>query len=83
MVEWVECEVNMFNLFKNISNRQHLYFKTDVARLGIYKSSAGKFGYGSPCEAINRVKVDKVWLDEDGYICVQVERRTKAATDQS
>ncbi len=52
---------------------------TGLCCLGIYVNSAsGNLFYASSIGndgAENRIKPDRVWLDKDGFICVQVERR--------
>lgn len=55
-----------------------LYFKVDVFKLGLYVSNTGNIHYGSVMgmeDCDNRIKPENVWIDEDGFICAQIERR--------
>ncbi len=50
-----------------------------VRKLGIYKNSgSGNLFYSCASGARNRVKPDKVYLDDDGFICVVIEQRDPA-----
>ncbi len=67
------------------SNRQMLYPEGNVSRLGVYISSSGSLFYGShqgDNHATNRVSVDNVWIDDDGFICALIERRKSEATQK-
>lgn len=52
--------------------------RNGVRRLGIYvNESSGNLFFSTASSAVNRIKPKKIWLDEEGYICVEIERRTK------
>ena len=61
------------------SNRHILHpNRYGVCKLGIYtnKGSGNLFHGCKPSHdaATNRIKPNRVWLDEDGYICVEVNK---------
>lgn len=62
-------------MIKKTANRQILHFNADVCKLGLYVSCAGNLHYGKGEECDNRIIPDKVWIDDDGFIQVKVERR--------
>ncbi len=54
--------------------------KNGLCRLGIYVNYASGnlfySNYRDECDnSTNRIKAKKAWIDDDGLVCVEVERR--------
>ena len=64
--------MNVWQLHTN--GREFCADCSNPKRVGVYLNvKTGNYFYGNECEAENRVKPSKVWIDDDGYICVQVK----------
>lgn len=67
------------NDIKSCSNRYVFKPSPDgLVRLGIYENYVSHnlfYSAYNGIESLNRIKPSRVWLDEDGCICVEIERR--------
>jgi len=51
--------------------------RNGVRKLGIYvNESSGNLFFSTASTATNRIKPKRVYLDDEGYICAEIERRS-------
>jgi len=46
-------------------------------KISFYKNDiSGNYFFAKPSDAKNRVKATKVWIDKDGNVCVNINKRS-------